>query len=88
MFAGADASISIPVLSIDLPLTDIYGGIDFDYRRQFSSYGGLAQRRVVPISENYMAEAEYASLFRHTYSCKAVESWCGREDSNLHGSPR
>jgi hypothetical protein len=30
VFAGADASISIPVLSIDLPLTDIYGGIDFD----------------------------------------------------------
>jgi hypothetical protein len=44
VFAGADASISIPVLSIDLLLTDIYGGIDFDYRRQFSSYGGLAQR--------------------------------------------
>jgi Uma2 family endonuclease len=30
VFAGADASISIPALNIDLPLTDIYSGIDFD----------------------------------------------------------
>jgi Uma2 family endonuclease len=27
---GGDASISIPALSIDLPLIDIYGGIEFD----------------------------------------------------------
>jgi len=30
VFAGEDASISIPALSIDLPLIDIYRGIDFD----------------------------------------------------------
>jgi Uma2 family endonuclease len=30
VFVGADASISIPALSIDLPLTDVYGGIEFD----------------------------------------------------------
>jgi hypothetical protein len=30
VFAGADASIGIPALSIDLPLTDIYRGVDFD----------------------------------------------------------
>ena len=30
VFAGADAAISIPALSIDLPLIDIYAGIDFD----------------------------------------------------------
>jgi Uma2 family endonuclease len=30
VFVGADTSISIPALSIDLPLIDIYGGIDFD----------------------------------------------------------
>jgi hypothetical protein len=28
VFAGADASI--PALGIDLPLADIYGGVDFD----------------------------------------------------------
>ena len=30
VLAGTDASISIPALSIDLPLIDICGGIDFD----------------------------------------------------------
>jgi hypothetical protein len=30
VLAGTDASISISALSIDLPLTDIYGGLDFD----------------------------------------------------------
>jgi Uma2 family endonuclease len=30
VFAGADASIRVPALSIDLPLIDIYAGIDFD----------------------------------------------------------
>src|SRR5438270_2393031 len=30
VFAGADASISIPALNIGLPLVDIYRGIDFD----------------------------------------------------------
>jgi Uma2 family endonuclease len=30
VFAGSDASISVPALSIDLPLGDIYAGIDFD----------------------------------------------------------
>jgi Uma2 family endonuclease len=30
VLVGADASISIPALSIDLPLIDIYGGIEFD----------------------------------------------------------
>jgi Uma2 family endonuclease len=30
VFAGADASISIPALNIALPLVDIYRGIDFD----------------------------------------------------------
>ncbi len=30
VFVGADTSISVPALSIDLPLIDIYGGIDFD----------------------------------------------------------
>jgi Uma2 family endonuclease len=30
VLAGADASISIPALSIDLPLSGIYGGVDFD----------------------------------------------------------
>jgi len=30
VFVGADARVSIPSLSIDLSLTDIYGGIDFD----------------------------------------------------------
>jgi Uma2 family endonuclease len=30
VFAGADAAISVPALGIDLPLMDIYGGIDFD----------------------------------------------------------
>jgi Uma2 family endonuclease len=29
VFAGADACVSIPALSIDLPLIDIYSGIDF-----------------------------------------------------------
>jgi Uma2 family endonuclease len=29
VFAGTDASISIPALSIDLPLIDIYDGIEF-----------------------------------------------------------
>jgi hypothetical protein len=30
VFAGADAAINIPALGIDLPLMDIYVGIDFD----------------------------------------------------------
>jgi Uma2 family endonuclease len=30
VLAGADASINIPALGIDLRLTDIYGGIEFD----------------------------------------------------------
>ena len=30
VFAGPDASISVPALSIDLPLSNIYAGIDFD----------------------------------------------------------
>jgi len=30
VFVGADASICIPALSIDPPLTDVYGGIEFD----------------------------------------------------------
>jgi hypothetical protein len=30
VFAGEDSSITIPALSIDLSLIDIYGGIDFD----------------------------------------------------------
>ncbi len=30
VFAGADASIAIPALSIDLSLSDVYRGIDFD----------------------------------------------------------
>jgi Uma2 family endonuclease len=30
VLAGADASISIPALSVDLPLSGIYGGVDFD----------------------------------------------------------
>jgi Uma2 family endonuclease len=30
VFAGADASIGIAALSIDLPLTDIYRGVEFD----------------------------------------------------------
>jgi Uma2 family endonuclease len=30
IFAGADAAISIPALSVDLCLTDVYRGIDFD----------------------------------------------------------
>jgi hypothetical protein len=30
VFVGADTSISIPALSIDLPLIDIYGGVDLD----------------------------------------------------------
>jgi Uma2 family endonuclease len=30
VFVGADTSIRIAALSIDLPLIDIYGGIDFD----------------------------------------------------------
>ena len=30
VFAGADAAINIPALGIDLPLLDIYVGIDFD----------------------------------------------------------
>ena len=30
VFAGTDASINIPALSIDLPLIDIYDGIEFD----------------------------------------------------------
>jgi len=30
VFAGADASIGVPALSIDLPLSDIYAGIEFE----------------------------------------------------------
>lgn len=30
VFAGTDASIGVPALGIDLPLVDIYAGIDFD----------------------------------------------------------
>jgi Uma2 family endonuclease len=30
VFAGADASICIPALGVDLPLAEIYGGVDFD----------------------------------------------------------
>ena len=30
VFAGADASISIPALKIDLPLAEVYAGIEFD----------------------------------------------------------
>jgi Uma2 family endonuclease len=30
VFAGADASISVPALALDVPLIDIYAGIDFD----------------------------------------------------------
>jgi hypothetical protein len=30
VFAGADASINFPALGIDLPLVDIYRGVDFD----------------------------------------------------------
>jgi Uma2 family endonuclease len=30
VFVGAHASIGIPALKIDLPLIDIYGGLDFD----------------------------------------------------------
>ena len=30
VFAGADASIGVPALSVDLPLADIYAAIDFD----------------------------------------------------------
>jgi Uma2 family endonuclease len=30
VFAGADAAISIPALGIDLPLRDLYAGIEFD----------------------------------------------------------
>jgi hypothetical protein len=30
VFVGADASIAIPALGIDLRLRDIYSGIDFD----------------------------------------------------------
>ena len=30
VFVGADTSIRVPALSIDLPLIDIYGGIEFD----------------------------------------------------------
>ena len=30
VFVGADASITIPALGIDLRLSDIYSGIDFD----------------------------------------------------------
>ena len=30
VFAGADSSISIPALKIDLPLAEIYAGIEFD----------------------------------------------------------
>lgn len=29
VFAGAEATINIPELSVDLPLIDIYGGVDF-----------------------------------------------------------
>ena len=30
VFSGTDASIRVPVLNIDLPLSDVYAGIDFD----------------------------------------------------------
>jgi hypothetical protein len=30
VFAGADASIVIPALKIDLPLVEVYAGVEFD----------------------------------------------------------